>query len=286
MRKDITLSGQPVMLEVTLEGAAEGLLKFMVIDPEKRDTAYQMRLCELKKGAQKLYVRMPLSPKRAQILMWRANDPKTKGTLLPEVRITQVTKKALPQRLDLPLLEDATVASFLKFSEEFSQKAGYISASGSIYKSDDDKFTIVYFDTINGSEGKPINTPARVNQNTGVIEISAQKFRQYSIPMRMAILLHEFSHYWLNKDMSSETEADLNALQIYLGLGYPRLDATNVFLNVFMGSPSEANKERWQAIKAYINNFELSELARRRPAGLELIKKRVFRRGYVNLVGK
>ena len=34
----------------------------------------------------------------------------------------------------------------------------------------------------------------------GFIEVSAEYFRNYTIPMRMAVLLHEFSHYWLNQE--------------------------------------------------------------------------------------
>jgi hypothetical protein len=72
----------------------------------------------------------------------------------------------------------------------------------------------------------------------------------------MAILLHEFSHYYLNTDMSNETEADLNGLIIYLGLGYPRIDAYNVFTQVFVTSPNEVNHERMRIIDNFIRNFE------------------------------
>ena len=49
--------------------------------------------------------------------------------------------------------------------------------------------------------------------------------------MRMAILLHEFSHFYLNDRMEDETEADLNGLLIYLALGYPRIEAYQSFFN-------------------------------------------------------
>jgi hypothetical protein len=34
----------------------------------------------------------------------------------------------------------------------------------------------------------------------------------------MAILLHEYSHFYVNQDINNESEADLNGLLIYLGL--------------------------------------------------------------------
>lgn len=74
--------------------------------------------------------------------------------------------------------------------------------------------------------------------------------------MRMAILLHEFSHYYLNNDMSNEVEADLNALLIYLGLGYPRIDAFNVFIGVFKNTPTEQNAQRIEILKTFIQDFD------------------------------
>ena len=66
--------------------------------------------------------------------------------------------------------------------------------------------------------------------------------------MRMAILLHEFAHYYLNDNMEDEIEADRNGLEIYMALGYPRIDAYNVFLDVFENSPSELNMDRYKAL--------------------------------------
>lgn len=77
-----------------------------------------------------------------------------------------------------------------------------------------------------------------------------------TVPMRMAILLHEFSHYYVNDDMANEIEADLNGLLIYLGLGYPRIEAHEAFLKVFISTPSEQNKLRYDRLSKFINEFE------------------------------
>ena len=74
--------------------------------------------------------------------------------------------------------------------------------------------------------------------------------------MRMAILLHEYSHYYVNKTPSSEVEADLNGLRIYLALGYPRIDAYNVFLNVFKSANSKQSLDRFEKLDAFIKNWE------------------------------
>jgi hypothetical protein len=77
-----------------------------------------------------------------------------------------------------------------------------------------------------------------------------------TIPMRMAILLHEYSHFYVNDEMHNESEADLNGLLIYLGLGYPRIEAHQSFLNTFMNVPSQQNKDRYDKINKFIQDFE------------------------------
>ena len=74
--------------------------------------------------------------------------------------------------------------------------------------------------------------------------------------MRMAILLHEYSHYYLNKNPSNEVEADLNGLKLYLELGYPKIDIYNVFLNVFKSSPSLQNKKRFKKLDSLVKKFK------------------------------
>jgi hypothetical protein len=74
--------------------------------------------------------------------------------------------------------------------------------------------------------------------------------------MRFAILCHEFSHFYVNEDMKDESEADINGLLIYLGLGYPRIEACEAFLEVFEHYPSQENKVRYDKIKNFIDNFE------------------------------
>jgi len=76
-----------------------------------------------------------------------------------------------------------------------------------------------------------------------------------TVPMRMAILLHEYSHFYLNSDIANETEADLNGLTIYLGLGYPIREAYEAFAKTFIGYPSEQNKQRYDIINRFIREY-------------------------------
>jgi ferritin len=82
----------------------------------------------------------------------------------------------------------------------------------------------------------------------------------------MAILLHEFSHKYKNPKIglkiSDEVGADINALYIYLGLGFSKVDAICVFANVFLKAQSEGNIQRMRKILDYIDRFEQQEFAR------------------------
>ena len=47
------------------------------------------------------------------------------------------------------------------------------------------------------SSGSYLPTPARISQLNGKMEVSYMQFLEYTVPMRMAILLHEYSHFYV-----------------------------------------------------------------------------------------
>jgi hypothetical protein len=197
---------------------------------------------------------MPLSPKKSTIVI--RSEAELSGGKDEGYKVTALKIFPLKRKLSAFNHANTTIKNFINFAEEFSSKAGYISANGSVYMSDDGFFRIDYLNDIKDATGKSLKTPARISRSEGIIQISKEKFDKDTIPMRMIILCHEFSHFYLNGNMSSETEADLNALVIYLGLGYPRIDAYNVFTKVFYTAPSEQNKARMKIIDSFIRNFE------------------------------
>ena len=52
--------------------------------------------------------------------------------------------------------------------------------------------------------------------------------------------------------MEDEIEADRNSLILYMGLGYPRIDAYNVYLDVFENTPTELNKARYDELQKIV----------------------------------
>ena len=250
MIKKIELNESPTELEIVVECKRKVKLWIKVADAERKNTYYTKRYSNVI-GKKSFFVKMPQAPMIADVIIY--ND--LHGIDKNDATFKVVNIKSNPLEVS-PLKASKKTKSFIRFAQEFSDEAGYISAThkGELYRSNNGKFRIVYFDNIRSQSGKIISTPARISQVSGKIEVSASQFINYTIPMRMAILLHEYSHFNLNKEPSNEEEADENGLKLYLALGYPKIDAYNVFLNVFKRSPSMQNKERYDRLDNFIKN--------------------------------
>lgn len=165
---------------------------------------------------------------------------------------------------------DSEAQSFLQFAINFAQTCGFVDPSprGSMVVSKDGNFKIRYFPMIRDSaSGQIVNTPARIGHKSGVIEVSKNKFDKYTIPMRVMILLHEFSHKYrnpkINLPISHESGADVNGLYLYLGVGFSKVDAICVFAKVFLKAQTDSNIARMRKIQDYIQRFDNQEYAKR-----------------------
>ena len=196
---------------------------------------------------------MPVSPKTALVYVYNDDLGNMTTGQDKSFEVDSISKEMLEKKLDVIDFGNPLVRSFVNFCTRFCYNAG--SMSSGTYVSDDKKFVIKYLATIEDN-GQEQTTPARIELNTGIIEVSKKQFINFTIPNRMAILLHEFSHVYLNDNQDDEVEADLNGLLIYLGLGYPRIEAFEVFASTFMNAPTDQNKMRFDKIKNFIDNFE------------------------------
>jgi hypothetical protein len=227
-------------------------IKIKVIDEAQKDTSFTDRFKTVD-GETIFYVRMPVSPQNALVYVYNEDNGNLMQGEDDTFEVESITKGALEKKLDVIDFSNTDVRSFVNFATRFCYNAGTL-PSGT-YVSDDRRFVIKYLPTIEDN-GEEQTTPARIDITNGNIEISKKQFVKFTVPNRMAILLHEFSHVYLNDNVDDEVEADLNSLLIYLGLGYPRIDAFEVFAKTFMNAPTEQNKDRYDKIKNFIDNFE------------------------------
>tara|TARA_R100001015_G_scaffold12109_1_gene5097 strand:+ start:2744 stop:3574 length:831 start_codon:yes stop_codon:yes gene_type:complete len=234
-------------------------IQIVVKDINKPDTKYTDRYSTVN-GVQRFFVRMPISPYEALVSVYNEKNGNLKQGADPSFKVIKVDARPLERKMDCVDWSNPKIRDFVGFAQQFSNNAGILSAgaypNGSTYISDEGNFRIDYFDDIRSKQGRVIPTPARISQTKGIIQVSKEHYKKFTVPMRMAILLHEFSHFYLNDRMEDETEADLNGLLIYLALGYPRIEAYQSFLTTFKDTPTPQNKERYEILHQFITNFE------------------------------
>jgi hypothetical protein len=223
-----------------------------VSDADQKNTVFTDRWKTVN-GECSFYVRMPISGKFSLINIYNEKVGEYKEDNSFEV--VEIKKIPLEKRLDVVDFTNKDLRSFINFCTKFCFNAGVLSSG--TYRSSDNRFRIEYLPTIISSKsGKELQTPARINKDNGVIQVSQKKFTPDTVAMRMAIMLHEYSHFYVNTDIDNESEADLNGLLIYLGLGYPRFEGHEAYLKTFINAPTETNKVRYDKIKSFIENFE------------------------------
>jgi hypothetical protein len=245
----------PLTLCVVITTKVPTKINLVVYDAQNAKRKFTQRFKTIK-GEETLYVRMPLSPDIAVVEISADGIDKSNDN---NYEITRVYKKGLERRFDISDIGNPQIRSFVKFAQKFCFNVAELEPEET-YRSEDGQYFIQLVQKIKDANGKVLPTPARIGRRTGIIQVSKSQFVVFTIPMRMAILLHEFSHFYLNEKMDDEMEADLNGLLIYLGLGYPRIEAYQAFLETFKNAPSALNKNRYDLINNFINNFEKMDI--------------------------
>lgn len=241
---------EQMTLAVSVRVANPTKVRIKVYDAEKPKTVFTNRYKTIDSFF-KFFVRLPLTPKT---LIVELSDDANGGDISNRVKVTNIEKLGLQKRMDEVDINSYSVMCFVDFAQKFSFNASYLQPNN--YVSDECGYKIEYLPTIIDKNGRELKTPARISKTTGRIQVSKKAFDSYTVPMRMAILLHEFSHFYLNENIDDEVEADLNGLLIYLGLGYPRIDGYEAFITVFEETPSQQNKNRFEIINKFIHDFE------------------------------
>lgn len=265
MEIDIPSNYNSFQLNITLETKELSRIRILALDPNKPASNYVDRLGKLM-GKRTFELKFPVSPKRLKIVIYNVANGNLPYGEDNTFLISDLKVEILPQ-YDVWWNKDTQ--NFYNFAVEFSKNAGILSAGEKkphIYRSNDNKFTIDYYNNIvDKKTNKLLTTPARIGHSTGIIEVSKNKFLQYSIPMRLVILLHEFSHKYLNnkinRPISYETGADIQGLYIYLGKGWSPYEAHKTFLHVFKNANNESNHKRYKIINDFIIKYEKGQIS-------------------------
>ena len=244
---------------ITVKTNTKNRIVIRVLDAKKPNTVYVDRYKDIL-GESTFYLRMPQSPQVAVIQVFNARTGNTKFDGSFVVSKPQIIE--LKTNFNSIDISNKYIREFIPFAQWFSENSAILDAvgkgNGSEYMSEGGAFLIHYVPKIT-SGGVELNTPSQVNARTQRIKVSQNKFNELTVAGRMAILLHEMSHVYLNKDESNETEADLNALIIFLGLGYPKIEAERAFIKTFTKADTNENRDRYKKLHNFIMNFEKAD---------------------------
>lgn len=265
MQQAINTENRQFCLYITIKCVGKRVFRCIASDYGRANSKYADRAITVD-GERTIYFSLPLTPKTMNLEVFDVND---KNAIDFSVSLSEQPLKTYAIWLD----EDSR--EFLNLCLFFSQVAGFNSVNGAppaspngrMFATSDNKFAIKYFDVIKDfMTNMTLSTPARIGHTSGIIETSAVKFRPYTLAMRVMILLHEFSHKYRNPKMglaiNNEIGADINALYIYLGLGFSKVDAIYVYANVFLKAQTPGNIKRMRKIVDYIQRFENEEFAK------------------------
>lgn len=242
-------------------------LKIQAYDKNKPFSFYYNTAGKVDYKGRTFDLKFPISPDQMVIQVYPdkfGNYDEFRKYANPKEREIKITGTSIKALKTYPMWFSQGDLEFIKFAEWFCNNAGILSGTNfdrvpSIYKSSSGKYEIDYFNVIQNKDGSYVSTPARIGQKSGIIEVSKRDFLTYTIPGRMAILLHEYCHKYVNPKTglkpTDEIGADINALNIYLSLGYSPVEAHMVFLQVFKTANSDLNHKRYVMLNDFIQKF-------------------------------
>lgn len=259
MNQRIITNRAEQILNIGVRTSKAQQIRIIVSDANQKNTVFTNRY-NVVNGDEFFMVRMPLAPAIALVQVFDddAGDQPKKASNFSLIGSDHrpglgIERMPLEKKMDLVDMANPDVRDFVSLAQRFCYNAGWIDCATYNWG----KIKFKYLPTlINPENGKESATPARVGEETGTIEISQKLFIPMTVPMRFAILCHEFAHFYINDEKYSEVEADLQGLMIYLGLGYPHIEAYSAFLETFQGSPSDLNSRRYKIIERFITDFE------------------------------
>ncbi len=278
MQKSINTNKVPQTLKICIRvNKRTENICIRVIDAKNPKAVYEQRHQKVY-NTDTFFVKLPVSPQNAIVEVYNTRngvDPLGKDKSFAwAMQPIPLTRKILPLSIN-----GRRAREFVRFAEEFAQQASVISAGyngvpNSIYRSHDGTLRIDYYDVLtdvrekvfnpytkqyvrNPKFGQPVTSAMRTNAETGVIEVSKRFTQNYTIPMLIMVLLHEYSHFYVNTRPEDEEEADRNAAIIFLCMGYSKIAAHAAFVEVFKNADTPMNREREKKLYDFIEKFNM-----------------------------
>jgi len=247
---------EQMIINIDISVAQPTRIRIVLEDNDNPNTVLTNRFRDIE-TQDTILVRLPICGKTSKLTIYDENVGVGNGDTT--FTVTDISKSHLKKRLDVIDLTSPKISSFVNFCEQFCFNAGWLDTqdinSDKCYKSEDGQYRIQYVEAIIDEKGNDVNTPACIYED-GLIQVDARYFRSSTVPMRVAILCHEFAHIYLNENPKDESEADIRGLSIYLSLGYPRVEAFEAWIDCFWEAETPENQQRYMIIEKFISDFE------------------------------
>lgn len=224
-------------------------LGMVVYDPSKPYSDYFRRKVTIRasafkkkgKGQREISIPVPVSPDNLTLDIYNKSTGKDDGFKIEQFKVEPMSSAevwASPER-----------HKFMDFAIKFAQKAGY--AQPGFYHSPDHDFLIQYLPTITDPMGQELVTPARIHRQMPRVQLSQKLMKQFTVPVRVAILSHEGCHFF--KNTRSEKRADLCGIKYYLDYGFPTIEAVYAATKVFLLHPESVGEPHIERTKDIID---------------------------------
>ena len=145
MKIKATTNREPICLQIKVRTFQPMKIVLRVKDADQKNTYFTNRYATID-GEQSFYVRMPQSPKNSEIIVFNKEEGDLPKSETKSFEVVQLRKLPLKTTASSFESSNKVIKDFVKFSQEFSEKAGVLSAGNSVYTSDNGMFRIDYKD--------------------------------------------------------------------------------------------------------------------------------------------
>lgn len=256
MRFDVLPQGSPFHLILSVQVFRPISLIIDAFDTHTK-RIFSKRYIRLERNSKAVF-KFPIVPERLTFeISQNQQDSKQANYKITDIKLEKDTV------CPIELTEEDK--KFIRFIKWFACESLNLEASdkGVIYQSEG--YSILYAKHLLENEVEQ-TTPARIDKFSGLIHVSQSRTKEYTVPMLIVVLLHEYAHLSKNayygKEDSNELSADLIACHIALNLGFDSYEVKHCFKEIFKRKNTDQNKKRLKAIEEFIRIFESNEGAR------------------------
>lgn len=218
------------------------------------DVVFNLRHDKISAGKSKVIMKVPFSPKNMVVHV---------STDIPNNLKLKIVVTHL-KSYNIPL--GSKQKEFIEFAQAFTYgvSCGTIKPTREILSSKSGTFKIALYPTILDDYGRHKATPCQIGKDSGIIQCDNALFTNHTIAGQMALLCHEYAHFYenprYNLPAKSEEGADMYGLRMFLASGYGESEYVNAFKNAFKRVDTNQNRERIKNIHHWASEISQGKI--------------------------